>query len=280
MSLAIYPPKRNLILFNGTNFPEEICNSSLVKIHRYLSAIVPDLFTQNYNIEIRANELNYSLRLIGKVCYNIIDTIIKYGSVCLELVYFEVNDKVRHSTTKYVNNNFKCTYNILYDPISFRQPDDTIRTQMIEFIIQFGYFPNICFIGGEITLFGKILNYEKALFYTDFRSIYLDILRNINIDNESRKCKLINYDNCSIYNEVNEFMSDDEYCIILNTGSSGLGKHLATELSKLLAYRLIIISCNKKSFAKDIIILETGGYLVKYKYDIVTNYEINIYILE
>ncbi len=272
-------PKRNFMVFNGADFPFDICNDSLKNIHKHLLELVPEIFNKQYDIELRANKYNYSLRIMGIVLKNTIKNILDHKYECLELVYFELRGKVKTAPFIYIHNYFKCEYGIFYNPLSFRQPDDTIRINMIQIIKQFATFESMCFIGGECTLFGKLLTYKKALFYTDFYSIYEDIVRNIHVDNENIKANFINYNTYNIADEINEFMSDDKYCMILNTGTSGLGMHLAKQLSKTLATQIIIISCNRNSFCRDAIILETGGFRIQQKHDIKTNYEINIYVL-
>jgi hypothetical protein len=105
-------------------------------------------------------------------------------------------------------------------------------------------------------------------------------LHNFNIDNVNYKSKLINYNNYNLSNEIGEFLSDTKFSIIVNTGIIGMGKHLAMEVGNTLAMRIIVISCNQKSFNKDIYYLVLKGYKVKEQYTIKTNYEINIYIIE
>lgn len=273
-------PKRNLMQFNGSDFTYDICNDSLKKIYKHLFELVPEIFNKNYDIEIRANEYNYSLLIMGITSERSITKILDHKFECLELVYFELRGKFKTAPYIYINNYYKCDYGILYNPLSFRQPDDTIRLNMIELVKQFTKFESLCFIGGECTLLGKILTYKNALFYTDFKSIYEDIIRNLPIDDINLKAECINYDTYNVSDDINSFMGDDKYCMILNTGTSGLGTHLAKEISKTLATRIIIISCSLKSFYRDLILLESGGFKIQRKFDIKTNYEINIYILE
>ena len=66
--------------------------------------------------------------------------------------------------------------------------------------------------------------------------------------------------------------------MLVNNGKNGLGKHLCNEIIRLNINKIIIISCNKKSFNKDYNILKYY-YNITNEYIISSNYTIFIYIL-
>ena len=70
----------------------------------------------------------------------------------------------------------------------------------------------------------------------------------------------------------------ESYDIILNTSKHGLGVNLCKNLLKLNQQRMIIISCNKKSFEKDMKILDQK-YKIERQIDIKTNYIVTVYFI-
>ena len=71
---------------------------------------------------------------------------------------------------------------------------------------------------------------------------------------------------------------DESYDVILNTSKHGLGLNLCENILKLDQQRIIIISCNKKSFEKDMKIL-SQKYKIEHKIDIETNYVVSVYFI-
>ena len=65
---------------------------------------------------------------------------------------------------------------------------------------------------------------------------------------------------------------------IINTGIKGMGHNLATEVCKINANKLYIISCNPESWKKDWIILNQY-YSIENAIEIRTNYSVWIYVL-
>ena len=282
-------PNRNLVLFNGKSCPFIICNSHVRNVFYILIKLVPTLF-QNFEttFEIRANEYNYSFKIMGTCSINDIYTIIEHNKISTyKLVFLSHYSNLKTNPTVYINELYKCKYTIksniytlLYNPLSFRQPDDNIQehinNKLMDLIVN---IDNIVFIGGDMTLFGKFLNYKKGLFLTDMVSIHDDALQNLSIDNINKVCKLVNYDKDDIKTIINSFMWDVKYCIICNTGVSGLGEHLALEINKTLSNFIIIISCSIKSFNKDRNNLCKGGIYLQNEIIIRSNYDIGIYKL-
>jgi hypothetical protein len=311
-------PLRNLIVFKGSNCPFNICNKHIKHVFDFLNRFIPDLFVDKYTFELRANEFNYSLSIscnaneknlqdadiipsqwIDYFLYttyyntlqdNILNTLTETDRtqtyIIPKLSYLDtyiIKSSKQGKQYKYIYYNvlYKCANNIFYNPLSFRQPDDTIRHELITIIKQYcsGY-NNMCFIGGEITLFAKILDYESALFYTDFESIYNDVVRNITINDITTKCKIIDYNKYKISYDINKQFADKKLCTIINTSKHGMGENIANEIARTLSSKLMVISCNRKTFLNDFEILQKGGYTIKSCFNIITNYEVSVYILE
>jgi hypothetical protein len=284
-------PKRNVVAFNGISIPLTICNDHIKTVYNYLINTIPDIFTFSTTTELRANHLNYSLRItcnISQISVERILTILLSVHKCaIPLVYLEFLDTRTKFKQIPVNKFYKCKYDIYYNPLSFRQPDDTIRDKLEEYIKEIAVnYENFCFIGGECVLFSKIIEknngyrYKNAHFFTDMESIYMDMQTNIVINQKNIKAALINYNKFELANCVNGFFADMRYCTIINTSKYGIGAHLAKELCKSLTTRIIIVSCNCKSLDIDIDSLFEGGYTVKSHRIIHTNYEVSFTILE
>jgi len=172
-----------------------------------------------------------------------------------------------------------------YDPRSFRQPDDSIREYMIKWFQNTiprvsRVWDTIIFFGGECTLLGKILSgYSKQqYFYTDYPSIYSDIKRNY----KNPSVELIDYDTWEweakgIWKKDLEDMRRT-LCCIVNTGYQGMGFNLATEVGKIGADELFVISCNPESWARDLEVLDETYQLLE-QVEIRTNYSVWIYKL-
>jgi hypothetical protein len=172
--IILVNPNRNLVLFNGNSCPLIICNLHVRIVFNILIKLVPILF-QNFEttFEIRANEYNYSFKIMGTCSINDIRTIIEHSKISkYKLVYLIHYSNLKTNPTVYINEFYKCKYTInsniytlLYNPLSFKQPDDNIQEninqKLMELIVN---IDNIVFIGGDMTLFGKILNYKKGLF--------------------------------------------------------------------------------------------------------------------
>ena len=317
-------PSRNLICFNKfSDIDIKIINSHLQNIisifteieseseNTSIASIDSITSSSNTTFEIRSNSINRSIKITitTKCALKTNESIIKYVLKAIQhvslltslvCVYFQLNDTI------IINNRYIDAFEISYSPVSFRQPDDAIRTTLIS------YFQNeiasitnsfACYlIGGECVLFGKIMNTplcKHKFYYTDYQSIYNDILFNnadINTIASNDKAFLINYNiddiNFNLQNseEKEEKEQEKEIIAIVNTGYQGCGEHLAKCLANSQCTSIVIISCNKKSFAKDFAILETNykiaecdtQYNSKYNpiLEISTNYSIWIYKLE
>jgi ribosomal protein L30E len=296
-------PRRNKIVFSSFDtLDEKILNEPLVSLIESLKNIIPESILEptittpgshkkySTNIELCCNHINYVMRITTKsdILPRIIENTYKsLGNCC----YLEINGRI------YKNGLFKDILSLEYMPFSFRQPDDSIR----EFIIQWlqRNFINVdllVLIGGECTLFGKILSgYSKdILFLTDFQSIVDDVYQNY----KSPMVYLINYETWK--KELQDFHRSENMFIcgckhrqhkyydskkepkkiasIINTGIQGMGHNLATEVCKINANKLYIISCNPESWKKDWIILNQY-YSIENAIEIRTNYSVWIYVL-
>lgn len=282
-----------------TEIDYSICNNPLQKIVKSIIAnikinLLEELLTPSSKntFEIRANEFNWSLRLSTN-SEKLIEYILKSYLEEEKCVYLEIKNIVKQNkkqsdTIIHKAGKFKDILELEYHPLSFRQPDDTIRNWIIQFLTKeanCGRWETLICIGGECTLFGKILSsIPKKYFLTDFQSIYDDLKYNYkdNTDNTYNFATLdnilrIDYKTCSI--DWEKYNCDlGKSVIIANTGYQGLGENLSSEIGNSGANRIYIISCNETSFQKDFGILGKR-YMIDRKIEIRTNYSVWIYKL-
>ncbi len=263
-------PSRNLLSFNKYDeINHQIINEHLEILIDMLKLIIPIelLADGKTTFGIRRNHLNYLMKvntnneLIKK---NILQSFLNVKNCC----YLEINGCI------YRNGLYKDILSLEYDPLSFRQPDDSIRDYLIKWFqnnVSRGW-DNIIFFGGECTLLGKILSgySTKQYFFTDFPSIYNDILRNY----KNPCVELIDY---KIW-ELKIDFADMRKCCIVNTGYQGMDTHLALEICKIGADEIYVISCNQDSWDKNWLILQQSYNLLE-QVEIRTNYSVWIYKL-
>jgi hypothetical protein len=303
MSVSVLQPSRNLITFSRiSEIDITICSTSLINVITELKPILEDvsIIDSLDKVEIRANDFNWSIRITVKslqVEY-VVKKCILGTSIFVSCVLLEIN-KIIHKQSK-----FKDILELEYHPLSFRQPDNTIRTEIITYFqnefttitntttTNTSTSPNtstshnktcntFVMIGGECTLFGKVLEQltdkMEIYFLTDFKSIYNDLEWNyLHLTNDPERIKLINYKTCKI--EWEKYVSSRGICIIANTGVHGLGKHLAKEITNSNAEIIYVVICNEISFREDYLILG-ALYEIHSKIEIKTNYSVCIYKL-
>lgn len=278
-----------------TEIDYSICNNPLQKIIKSILEdikinLLEELLTPSTKntFEIRANEFNWSLRLSTN-SEKLIEYILKSYLEEAKCLYLEIN-KIIHKTGK-----FKDILDLEYHPLSFRQPDDTIRNWIIQFLkkeANCDRWETLICIGGECTLFGKILSsIHSKYFMTDFQSIYDDLKYNYSdkLDNPGilgNPDKLYNPDNILLIDYKTCFIDWEKYncdlgksVIIANTGYQGLGENLSSDIGNSGANRIYIISCNETSFQKDFAILGKR-YMIDRKIEVRTNYSVWIYKLK
>lgn len=156
---------------------------------------------------------------------------------------------------------------IEYNSRSFRQSDDSIKNEIYKILSDTLSNKKICFVGGEMVFYKALLNPSEYIMYTDYESIYLDSIHNLN-----RNIFLIDYDKDQLKR------IDSDFILIANTSKGGLGKNLAKSISELDLNNIVIISCNKKSFQRDFIILKEK-YFISMEYELKTNMSIWIIFL-
>jgi len=286
--------QRNLITFtNFQNINLTICNIYLADVLetflKNFSSFL-DTYLTNYNINftIRSNKFNWSCLITTtarkKTQTKSIDELEKLLETISEkytklpCCYLAINKKI------IINNKFLDVFGITYNPLSFRQPDDSIRNYIITYfnqVLSSRTWKYSCFIGGECTLYGKLTDkLTIKYFYTDFESIYNDLLDNHTEYSET--IKLINYDEykfpwLDIFPNDGRYDNTDNTILIANTSFHGLGIHLANEITNSLCYEIYIVSCNWKSFLADFQTLQTK-YFISNLYELVTC--TNIYIIK
>ena len=268
------PSTRSQIAFN--KFDEisyTIISNQLETFITGLRLIIPaDLLADGRSrFEIRCNNFNYTIKLATKnetLIQILLRTFLEDDKCC----YLEINGNIHRSGL------YKDLLSLEYDPRSFRQPDDSIRDYMIKWFqnsVSKGW-ETMIFFGGECTLLGKILSaYSKTqYFYTDFTSIYGDIIRNY----RDPLVELIDYGTWRSSIWTCDASSDDWRCCIINTGIHGMGANLASEVCKIGASEIFVISCNTQSWARDWEVL-SETYNLAEQVELRTNYSVWIYKL-
>ncbi len=255
-------PCRNKIVSSFTELDKayNICNDYLKKLiqffQKYEKFITSDLKI-DFDVELQANEYNCGIILKN---YEDSGEIANYLKQYDNINYLQIKEKL------YINNKYIDIYNIKRNYLSFHQNDDTVRKYLYNFInetIDYN-IKDLVLFGGEMYLFQKIIKYENLHAYSDFESIVNDTKYN---STNYNSIELVNYNDFQFNKAINNANS----LTICNTSKSGLGNNLCEQIK---TNYLIIISCNKKSFSKDYMIL-------KNKYHIIKNVEIlniNIYL--
>ena len=273
-------PSRNSLLFNKfDDINHQIINNQLEILIAMLQLLIPiELIDDGTTtFEIRTNHLNYMIRVKTKnelLIKTIQSSLLETKNCC----YLEINGRI------YRNGVYRDILSLEYAPWSFRQPDDSIREYIIQWFqksVSRGW-DTMLFFGGECTMLGKILSGHSKLqyFYTDFPSIYNDIIRNYKNPNVG----LIDYKTWKMNSQmpnINAECADicrRRICCVINTGYQGMGENLAREICKFSAGEIYIISCNQESWAKDLSVL-VDSYNLLEQVEIRTNYSVWIYKL-
>ena len=251
-----YTPKRSSLKYSD-NYDRTILNDQIISKINFLEEIKITEFD-----EIRTTEYTWFLILNDEITGDKLEILL----ADTKLVYLEINNIIirNNSMIDVINGE-----TIRYNPKSFRQLDDSIRSKLYEILSGTITTKNLYLIGGEALFFVKLLKPKKYIIYTDFESIYNDAITNLS---DLNSIKLISYETDSIK------LVDESYDVILNTSKHGLGLNLCRNILKLDQQRIIIISCNKKSFQRDMKIL-SQKYKIEKQIDIETNYIVSIYFI-
>jgi hypothetical protein len=216
------------------NYDRTILNDQIIFRINFLEEIGIKKFD-----EIRSTPYTWFLKLNNSISDVKLEILLSDPT----LVYLEIsNHIIKNQLMIDIINNFTIKYN----PKSFRQLDDSIKFKLYEILFESVKSENLYLIGGEALFFIKLLNPKKYILYTDFESIYNDAITNLS---DLNSIQLISYETDSI-KMINNSV-DESYDIILNTSKHGLCINLCENILKLDQQRIIIISCNKKSFEKD-----------------------------
>lgn len=243
-------PCRNKIVsnFNELDKAYNLCNIYLKKLiqffQKYEKFIKSDLKI-NFDVELQANEYN-----CGIIVKNYEDSeIANYLKQYKNINYLQIKD------TLYINNKYIDIYYIKRDYLSFHQNDDTVRKYLYNFINEIVDYniTDLVLFGGEMYLFQRIIKHENLYAYSDFESIVNDTKYN-NTNKDS--IEIVNYNTF----EFNKEIDKKNTLTICNTSKSGLGSNLCGQIK---TNHLIIISCNKKSFIKDYMILKNKYHIIK-----------------
>ena len=249
-------PSRNSYCFEGyINY--DIINP---QVKEKINFLIHLNFPFKARCEIRTTTETWSLKYDDIVDDKIINILIQDET----LRYIEINKTViRNKKMIDIINSDK----IEYDALSFRQSDDSIKKEIYQILRETLSNKKICFVGGEMVFYKALLNPSEYIMYTDFNSIYTD-----SIQNGNSNTSLIDYDK----DQLKKINSD--YNLIANTSKSGLGKNLSKSISDLNLEKIVIISCNKKSFQKDFLILKEK-YFISMEYELKTNMSVWVFFL-
>ncbi len=264
-------PQRNGITISTFDFEKSIVLEELNK----KIIIIENLFMKN-NIILENNEkINIQITNLGDWSINfsikkdLLQNIINFLNEDIKLKYLEINKiviKNSYLEEIYFNKIIKRS------AYSFHQNDENIRKILYDNIYKFILsikFNEIIFIGGEMYLFGTIINSEKKYFYSDYKSIVDDTIIN---DINSNYVELVNYEDKKINIKNGDI-------ILINNGKSGLGNNLCKKILENDYEWIVIISCNNKSFENDYKILNIK-YKIINRFEIYTNYLINLIFLQ
>ena len=245
-------PKRNGITISTFDFQKSIV---LEELNNKIIIII-NLFIINNIILENNDRINIQITNLGDWSINfsikkdLSQNIITLLNEDIKLKYLEVNKIVLKNLYLEKIYFYKIIKRSAY---SFHQNDENIRKilyyNLYKFISSIT-FNEIIFLGGEMYLFGTIINSEKKYFYSDYKSIVDDTINN-NIN--SNDVELVNYEDKKINIKNGDI-------ILINNGKSGLGSNLCKKILENDYEWIVIISCNNKSFEKDYKILN-----VKYK---------------
>ena len=240
--------KRNSYVFEGV-ISHYIINSEVKEKINFLIQIG---FSFKERCYIRCTSESWSLKYDGILKDEIVKILIQNET----LKYIEIN-KIILKDEKMIEiiNSVRIEYNSR----SFRQSDDSIKNEIYKILSNTLQNEKICFVGGEMVFYKALLNPSEYIMYTDYESIYLDSIHNLN-----RNTFLIDYEKDQLKK------IDSDFILIANTSKSGLGKNLAKSISELDLNQIVIISCNKKSFQRDFIILKEK-YFISMEYELKTN---------
>lgn len=265
------PLYRNKISFNlkDHKINYNISNFTIKKVIQFL---LNNLDNYNINVEIHGNDFthNYGINIINDIKINL-DKLIQ-DKLCK---YIEINKNIlkQELFEEIILENILIKRNAK----SFHQNDDLIRKIIHEKIYAEidNYkikFDNLVCLGGEMYIYGKILEnfYNFGYFFSDTKSIIDD--SKINIDKLHKKIELINYEKDTIFDKINK----NENLLIINISKSGLKKNLGYQVLSHKFNKIIYISCNQKSFLNDFLILENQYKIYKY----IEFAKINIYFFE
>ena len=256
-------PCRNSVVISSTKiYDYNIINNQIKKIINFLDSIG---FTNNCEIKcnIYDDTYSWSLKYIGDFNHDNIDILLTDSN----LRYCSINNII------YINKMMIDKIGdeiIYYNALSFRQPDDYIKYKIYDILISNVINKKLYFIGGEMVFYNKLLKPLEYIMITDYQSIYDDALYNFQHNEDN--IFLINYLSDKLINTTNDFT------VIANTSKNGLQSNLCHQLLSLKFQQIIIISCNKKSFDKDFIIL-SSIYKLSSSYVLSTNYSVTIYFL-
>lgn len=258
--MYVMNPQRNSLTF-GDTYDDSIVNTLIKEKINFLKT---KGFVFDKICEIKSTNYTWLFKYEGTVLTNEFDFLLNDDT----LVYLYINGITYRNDQMidYIGDE-----KIYYNPLSFRQTDDSIKSELYTILIENVLSEKIYFIGGEMVFFAKLLKPKEFIMYTDFESIYEDAL--INFSEKKNNINLITYN----FSKLNK--TDKDYILIANTSRNGLDKNLCKEVLELELKKIVIVSCNKKSFIRDFTYL-CNKYKITKIFDLNTNYTVSVYFLE
>ena len=262
--LCVMNPQRNSLTFSDT-YDESIVNTQIKEKINFLKT---NGFVFDNICEIKCTPHTWVFKYEGAILKSFLETEFDFLINDDTLVYLYIND-IMYKNNKMVD--FIGNEKVYYNPLSFRQTDDSIKNELYSILSENVKSEKLYLIGGEMTFFAKLLKPKEFMMFTDFESIYEDA--KINFPENENNIKLIKYNFSKL------IKTDKNYTLIANTSRNGLDKNLCKEILELELKKIVIISCNKKSFIRDYNYIY-NKYKITQIFDLNTNYTVSVYFLE
>ena len=230
---------RSVLKFNDVEemIKIEVYNDAIKCIFNYFLNI--KFFHPKVSYTLMANDHNFSLIIVSSD-----EKLIKLRNDLnlrnhlnlmpqdYKLSYYQYNNEV------IVDGKFIDWYGIKKDVQTFTQRDDNIRMNIIKILSkETSINCEILFIGGEMYTYAKVLQYTKAIAFTDFEGIRENTINN----NNNILAYTVNYQTDNIISYINDAKINPTICIV--NVLNGLTRNLINQIDTLDINKIMIISC-------------------------------------
>lgn len=241
-------------------------NIYIKQIISHIIYVLPEVVTNNFELELKANQYNYIL-----IIHGLIDELNanKYinAPFNIELIYF----KTKYNSKRYkvhLYQKFKSIHNLTYSPEMFVYNDDNTINKVIQ-VLQENRFDtrNYCFIGGDSILYSKVLEYNYAVFYTDtylIHNYFMENISNHKIDKSKINKKYVNLNTFDLSFHLNySHMLHDNFSIVYEINDSHHYYNILIHLCKVLPKYLYLIIPAKLRDNIPFFLLSNAGYTIR-----------------